>query len=207
LREASDCRWATSPAHLADADLIILPGSKLPAADLAWMRARSMDVAIQRAWRANVPIIAVCGGTQMLGERIEDPHHVEHGGTVDGLGLLPIHTCLRSEKAVCQSELRFVDDLCGPFEALSGLCIGGYEIHYGDSTPTQALRVADADGSAFVSGNVLALLHHGIFEDPRVLQAVVEAVPLRDLPEIFDGLADLAEEHLDMDAISAMTLT
>ena len=61
LREASDCRWATRPADLSDAELVVLPGSKLPAVDVAWMRATGVDAAILSAHRRGVRILAVCG--------------------------------------------------------------------------------------------------------------------------------------------------
>ena len=206
MREASDCRWATAPAHLTDAELVVLPGSKLPAADLAWMAATGMDVAVRRAHGAGVPILAVCGGTQALGEVIEDPCGVEHRGTVAGLGLLPARTILGPEKTVCRSPLTFASDLGGPFEALAGLRVGGYEIHYGQTMPTGPLAAADIEGSGFVAGNLLALFHHGICEDPRVLKALVGAAPRRTLAEVLDGLADLAEAHLDLDALDALAV-
>ena len=200
MREASDCRWATSPAHLTDAELVVLPGSKFPAADLAWMAATDMDAAIRRADGSGVPILAVCGGTQALGEVIQDPSGVEHGGTVAGLGLLPARTLLGPEKTVRRSPLTFSSDLGGPFEALAGLRVEGYEIHYGQTTPTGPLQAAAIEGSGFVAGNMLAIFHHGICEDSRVLQALVGAAPRRTLAEVLDGLADLAEAHLDLDA-------
>jgi adenosylcobyric acid synthase len=203
MRDASDCRWATAAGHLADAELVVLPGSKLPSADLAWMRANGIDEALRRAHDLGVPILAVCGGSQMLGEAIDDPHGVEHGGSIEGLGLLPLQTRLGREKVVRRSPLTFVSDLSTPFDGLAGMQVEGYEIRYGLSTTTGPLKSADTDATGFVDGNILALYHHGICESPQVLAALVGAQPGRTLTNVFNGLADLAETHLDLDALSA----
>ncbi len=82
-------RLTTSPAELADADLIVVPGSKSTVADLEWLRANGLVAAIEDHVRAGRPVLGICGGFQMLGRTIYDA--VESGqGRVDGLGLLPI---------------------------------------------------------------------------------------------------------------------
>jgi adenosylcobyric acid synthase len=205
LREVSESRWATGPADLSDAELVVLPGSKLPAADLAWMRATGLDVAISSAHQRGVRILAVCGGTQILGEIVEDPHGVEAGREVRGLGLLPATTRLEPTKRVTRSTHRFRPDLPAPWAGLSGLDVEGYEVHFGETSGRWPLAPAFTDGSGLVQGSILAVYLHGLAEDPKVLSALAGHEPRRGLPQVLDGLADLVDQHLDMDAVLRLT--
>ena len=84
-------RYVTEPSRLADADLVVLPGSKATVADLAWLRAQGLADGVLAHARAGRPVLGVCGGYQMLSRRIHDPHGVEAApGTVEGLGLLDV---------------------------------------------------------------------------------------------------------------------
>ena len=167
LREASDCRWATRPADLSDAELVVLPGSKLPAVDVAWMRATGVDAAILSAHRRGVRILAVCGGAQILGEVVEDPHGVEGGGETRGLGLLPATTSLGPTKRVGRPSCQFRADLPAPWADLSGLCVEGYEVHFGQTRGRPPLAPAFTDGSGLVGGSILAVYLHGLAEIRR----------------------------------------
>src|SRR3984885_511885 len=82
-------RFADRPADLADADLVVLPGSRATVADLAWLRERGLAGAITERARAGQPVLGICGGYQMLAEVIDDPVESRQG-RVDGLGLLPV---------------------------------------------------------------------------------------------------------------------
>lgn len=201
LRDASDCRWATSPGHLADAELVVLPGSKLATADLAWMRQRGMDHAVGDAHRRGVPILAVCGGAQVLGELLEDPAGVESGGTTQGLGILPARTTLAPRKQVEAVRRQFRADLAPPWDGFAGLVVDGYEVHFGDTTGRPPLQPAFCDGSGLVAGGVLAVYVHGLAETPGVVAALTGNRPRRGLPDVLTGLADLVDEHLDMPSI------
>jgi adenosylcobyric acid synthase len=205
LREASDCRWATKPADLSDAELVVLPGSKLPMTDLAWMRKTGVDAAISSAHRRGVRILAVCGGAQILGEVVEDPHGVEGGGASRGLGLLPATTTLEPTKRVRRSSCQFRPDLPAPWGELSGLCVEGYEVHYGETRGWPPLAPVFTDGSGLVGGSILAVYLHGLAEDPKVLMALAGRESPRPLTQVIDGLADLVDRHLDMDAVLRMT--
>lgn len=204
LRESSDCRWATWPSSLGDAELIVMPGSKLPMADLAWLRASGLGDAVVAAHRRGVPILAVCGGAQLLSEEIADPDRVEGGGRCAGLGLIPAVSTFASTKQVHRTRRRFRVGLPSPWKSLSGLEVEGYEIHFGSTAAINALQPAFTDGSGIVAGPVLAVYVHGLCEDPRVLKALVGAEPPRSLACIFEQLADLAERYLDMQAIMAL---
>ncbi len=196
VQQASSFAWATQPSHLRDADLVVLPGSKLVATDLAWMRATGMDAAVAAAHARGVPILAVCGGVQALCERVDDPHGVERAAT--GLGLLPAVTVLGREKHVRRTSATFSTSLGGPWRELAGRRVAGYEIRYG----TTAVRPPAAEvlpgGTGFAHGTILAVYLHGLAEDPDVVHALTGRRPLRSIDQVVDGLADLVDEHLDL---------
>ena len=204
LQAATDFRWASTPADLADAELVVLPGSKLAARDLAWLRSSGMDAAVLAAVARGVPTIATCGGLQVLGGAIEDPHGVER--PAQGLGVLPLTTTLAPAKAVRRTVTRFADDLPAPWAALSGLAADGYEIRYGGHAARVpgALPAFGSDaGLGFVHGSVLATYVHGLFERADVVAAVAGRRPTVDLDAAFDELADAVEEHLPLDDLLA----
>jgi adenosylcobyric acid synthase len=120
-----DVVFASSPRDLADADLIVLPGTRSTISDLAWLRARGLDHAITAHARSGRPLLGICGGFQMLGEVIADPHGVEAdaGAMVAGLGLLDVRTGFTPDKA-----LRL------PSGTALGVPATGYEIHHGHIT-------------------------------------------------------------------------
>ena len=92
-------RFARQAAELADADLIVLPGSRATVRDLGWLRERGIDAAITRHVARGLPVLGICGGYQMLGTVIDD--EVESGaGRVPGLGLLPVRTAFGPGKVV-----------------------------------------------------------------------------------------------------------
>lgn len=202
LREVSDCRWATAPGDLADAELVVLPGSKLVSADLAWMRANGLDRAVAGALSRGVPMLAVCGGAQLLGRSVVDQHGVEHGNELTGLGVLPARTTLGHHKEVRRVTRRLRPDLPAPWKGLSGLAVDGYEVHYGTTVGEPGpLAPAFDDGSGIVHGPVLAVYVHGLCEQADVLDALVGARPRRAVADVLEGLADLADRSLDMETV------
>ena len=193
-------KWVRSPAELVDADWIILPGSKHTSGDLAWLRTQGLDRAIAIHAEQGGAVLGICGGLQMLGEALIDPHGID--GNAPGLGLLPVVTVFEEDKTVQRRQARF-GELGGTWTALSGVAMQGYEIHHGQTAQHPALAAAGdtaravmAGGLAWqnIRGNVLGLYLHGMFEDPTVLQALFGAtVPTLDA--VFDGLADYIEQH------------
>jgi adenosylcobyric acid synthase len=193
LEEVAHVRWATSPHDLDGAALVVLPGSKHVAADLAWLRASGLADAVATC---RAPVLGICGGMQMLGERLDDAAGVD--GSADGLGLLRVRTRFDAEKTARKTSTRF-GALAEPWQRLSGLELHGYEIRHGETT-------GDADealpgGLGFVHGNVLGIAVHGMFEQRSLVEALLGATPARSLDDVFDALADAAEEHLDLDAV------
>lgn len=197
--------WARDAEAIKAADLLVLPGSKHVADDLAWLRAGDMAAAIERHVAAGKPALAVCGGLQMLGERIEDPCGVE--GAATGLAMLPLVTTLAPDKHYRRSSYRF-SRLEGFWAPLSGLAYEGYEIRHGRTAATPAgAAVAQqavlAGERGWQSGSLLALYTHGLFENPGVLKALFGSVS-RASEEVFEGLADFVERHLGQQALLAL---
>ncbi|MFI6578047.1 cobyric acid synthase [Nocardiopsis sp. NPDC050513] len=195
-----DVRFVTAPHQLADADLVVLPGSRATVADLAWLRERALaPVLAERAARGR-PILGVCGGYQMLSRWIEDP--VESGsGRVAGLGLLPTTVVFARDKTLGR-----------PVGTAYGHRVAAYEIHHG--------QVDVHGGEPFLDGcrqrAVWGTTWHGALENDAFRRAflgdVARAagrgyVPAGDTDFAavrearLDALGDLVGRHLDTDRI------
>ena len=195
--------WAREPAQLAGVDWIILPGSKAVAADLAWLRAQKIDLAIAQHAAAGRPLLGICGGLQMLGESLLDPHGLD--GNAPGLGLLPLVTQFAQIKLLRPTTVRF-EPLAAPWAALSGITAAGYEIRHGRTvqhpsmTPAAvALRDDGGDGGepiGWQQGSVLGWYAHGLFEQQSVMHALFGA-SVSSLDSVFDGLADYIDRHFE----------
>ncbi len=205
-------QWMRSPAELAGlepGDWIILPGSKHTSGDLAWLRAQGLDQAIAAHAGRGGAVLGICGGLQMLGEALIDPHGID--GNAPGLGLLPVVTVFEPAKTVQQRQAAF-EDLKGSWTSLSGVSVQGYEIHHGQTAAHPAMaaagdraRRAMPDGLAWQNGagNVLGLYLHGMFEDPRVLAALFGA-QTPTLESVFEGLADFIERHTEPGVLQSL---
>jgi len=195
--------WARSPADVAGADWIILPGSKHTSADLAWLREQGLDGTIAEHASRGGAVLGICGGLQMLGEALIDLHGID--GNAPGLGLLPLVTAFERDKTVRRTAAQF-GTLTGPWQALSGVAVDGYEIHHGQTQPHTAMQaqgqiaqpvLGGAHGTiGWQHGNILGLYVHGLFEDPRVLRALWGA-KATTLDQVFDGLADYIATHFN----------
>ncbi len=207
-------QWVRSPSELAGLrrqDWIILPGSKNTSGDLAWLRSQGLDAAVAAHAAQGGAVLGVCGGLQMLGEALIDPHGID--GNAPGLGLLPLVTVFDRDKTVQHTQARFAADMGAAgqggnaWSALAGVQVSGYEIHHGQTQQHSAMAKAGdvavavlPEGLAWcnTSGNVLGLYLHGLFEDPAALQALFGAQlqgPVPTLDTVFDGLADFIEKH------------
>ena len=133
--EEMDCtvRYISEPSELGNPDLIILPGTKSTIADLNYLRQQGLAQAVIQQAKASTPLIGICGGYQMLGKTINDPHKVESSeSSVAGLGLLDIKTTFGQIKTTTQIGAKVVANK-GLFEGLKGVEITGYEIHMGQT--------------------------------------------------------------------------
>lgn len=195
-----DVVFASSPRDLADADLVVLPGTRATIGDLAWLRSRGLDRAVRDHADRGRPVLGICGGFQMLGRTVADPHGVEGepGVSVEGLGLLDVRTDFSPEKV-----LRL------PIGMALGAPASGYEIHHG--------RIAVGSGDDFLggarSGLVFGTMWHGSLEGDDLrrafLAAALDVAPSTvSFPAArerrIDRLGDLVEEHLDVGALLAL---
>ncbi|ATH82792.1 cobyric acid synthase [Ectopseudomonas mendocina DLHK] len=189
------------------ADLIILPGSKSVRADLARLREQGWDTAIARHLRYGGKLLGICGGLQMLGRQIHDPHGLEGAaGSSEGLSLLDFETVLEPEK-----QLRNVrGQLC-----LEQAQVSGYEIHAGVSRGpglNGAVQLDDgrSDGGLSADGQVLGTYLHGLFEQPSAFAALLRWAGLDEVEQVdyqalrerdIERLADQVELHLDSEQL------
>jgi adenosylcobyric acid synthase len=197
--------WARTPADVEPADWIVLPGSKHTTGDLAWLRAQRLDRAVAQHARRGGAVLGICGGLQMLGEALIDTHDIDGNGP--GLGLLPLVTVFEPAKQVRKTAARF-GELAGPWAALSGVEVAGYEIHHGRTSQHAGMAAARAAvpgglGWRNDEGNVLGVYLHGLFEDAGVLHALFGArAPTLD--SVFDGLADFIDRHFAAGVIAGL---
>ncbi|MFI3238328.1 MAG: cobyric acid synthase [Lachnospiraceae bacterium] len=171
--EQVSVRYVKSAGELKNPDLIILPGTKNTISDLLWLRQSGLEASIFKL--KETPVIGICGGYQILGEVLDDPHGLEHGGTHKGMGLLPTHTIFEEEKTRTRVRGR-VGDLTGFFEKCSGTSFEGYEIHMGKTTSSGdfmfSLDNDTVDG--IVSDRVLGSYVHGIFDTGTFSEKLIE---------------------------------
>ena len=222
--EQVSVRYTRDPSALGHPDLVIIPGTKNTMDDLLWMRQNGMEAAILHLASDGTPIIGVCGGYQMLGEELSDPHGVEHGGTLRGMGLIPTRTVF--EEAKTRTRVAgTVKEISGVFADLSGAMFEGYEIHMGETGAGDfsTLTGIDASGKASddgcVAGNVLGSYVHGLFDSGDIAKRLVgillarRGMTMDDAPTLsydeyknrqYDLLAKGVRESLDMDAIYAI---
>jgi adenosylcobyric acid synthase len=197
--------WARDRRSIAAADLLVLPGSKHVAGDLLWLRSLGLDAAISAHVIADKPTLAICGGLQMLGGDIRDPHGVESPAW--GLGLLPFTTEFQRTKR-CHRGRYLLEGVKGFWAALAGVAIPGYEIRHGATQPdatTAAGRLAAVlpGRCGWQFGQTLAIYVHGMFEEGEVLRRLFG----RDTPSLedtLDGLADFVDSHFEPDALMAL---
>ncbi len=201
--------WAREARDLVGADWIILPGSKQTSSDLDWLRAQGLDVVIKEHARCRKKILGICGGLQMLGAAMSDPHQID--GARDGLNLLPLQTMFAKDKTVRKSSVQF-GHMTGEWGFLSTLNITGYEIHHGLTSElvapvARAPLVTVIPDLAWTNahGNVLGIYVHGLFEATAVMQAAF-GISSRSLDAVFDQLASHFEAHATPDILQALVV-
>jgi adenosylcobyric acid synthase len=194
----------------AEADLILLPGSKSTIPDLAVLRQQGWDIDLKAHLRRGRPVIGLCAGYQMLGTRLEDPEGTEGpAGAVEGLGLLEIETVLGGDKRLVEAEGR---------ELSTGRPVRGYEMHIGKTAGPALDRpmvelAGKPDGAISPDGLVMGCYLHGLFASDDYRRAFLAR--LRDgrpqaeayeakVETTLDALAEHLETHCDLDALLAI---
>lgn len=218
--ERTAVRYVSNPEDLGNPDMILVPGTKNPRLDMEFLSRTGLDWALKTAHLRRIPILGICGGYQMLGRTIEDPEGEEGGpGSMEGLGLLPVRTRMRSRKDIARvkaanSNLPFLDP---------GAPISGYEIHMGRTTLEEGARSllrtlsrngSDSPGSDGCADPVMptwGCYLHGIFDSAEVRAGLVHWLRARKglVPQApsqrareaaidpLDQLADWLEAHCD----------
>ena len=196
----------------ADADLIILPGSKATIGDLDFLRAQGWDIDLQAHVRRGGKVLGICAGYQMLGQTITDPEGIEgRARSIDGLGFLDIHTVMTPEKHLAKVQGKHLN---------SGTPINGYEIHIGKTSGQDCTRpwleiAGKMAGAQDISGRISGCYIHGLFNSDTFRHAYLETLgaatnPLAYAAEIeitLNALATHIESHLDVDAMLELART
>ena len=181
--EGVSLRYVQHVSELKNPDMIILPGTKNTMEDLLWMRENGLEAAVLKAAAAGCIVFGICGGFQMLGDTLSDPYHVEAGGKIRGMGLLPMDTVFASKKTRTRVTGEFLP-MTGIFAALSGVSLEGYEIHMGESVrkegilPATKLMVAgnqpeEKKTEGAFHENVCGTYVHGVFDKEEVVETLI----------------------------------
>lgn len=198
--------YTANPDELAKADIVMLPGSKNTIDDLLHLRQTGLDQAILNHHQNGKAVYGICGGYQMMGLSIEDPHGME--GTVqqiDGLGILPVKTVISTQKKTEQCRFSFRN---GEPEN------HGYEIHMGQTAGAETNPLCQIEGQPddgyFLNNRTFGTYIHGIFDNMEPVQFILSQVKEKiQAPfdyrtfkeEQYDKLAAHVRQHVDMDFI------
>ena len=221
-------RYVKSVADLKSPDMIIIPGTKNTISDLLWLRQSGLEAEILKRAHEGTVVFGVCGGYQMLGEKLSDPYGVEEGGDVAGIGLLPVETIFAEKKRTIQVEGSF-GKVKGIFQALSDHHFYGYEIHSGVTNfdlnnSLSQMRPIHENGEIMPEGvqnvtekiNVYGTYVHGIFDGDGIAKNIIDALLAKkgmkpeDIQMIsfsdykkqqYDILAEQVRKNLDMGKI------
>ncbi|WP_084430076.1 cobyric acid synthase [Kibdelosporangium aridum] len=201
-------RFVTEPSRLADADLIVIPGSKATVNDLEWLRHNGLADAIGKHAERGLPVIGICGGFQMLGTKITDSYE-SGAGTVTGLGLLDVEFEFQPDKILRR-----------PDGFVFGKAATGYEIHHGtvvDQPGNGLVTLPDGQAEGVLEGAIAGTHWHGLLENDEPRREILNWAAAHSNRAHFkaagntsfaqareaqlDLLADLVAEHLDTDML------
>jgi adenosylcobyric acid synthase len=195
-------RLTTRPSELADADLVVLPGTRATVADLRWLRDRGFEPTLRDRGAAGLPVLGICGGYQMLGEHIEDGVESEEIA-VAGLGLLPARTRFQPVKVLARQSRQ-----------LGCAGVTGYQIHHGQVRPHGGQPFFADEGCQV--GAAAGTTWHGLFESDEFRRSYLTTVAAQAGRRFtaaqatcfaairerqLDRLADELAEHLDVAGI------
>ncbi|MDD9918053.1 MAG: cobyric acid synthase [Rhodospirillaceae bacterium] len=194
----------------ADADLVLLPGSKTTRQDLAQLYAEGWDIDLRAHVRRGGLVVGLCAGYQMLGQTVADPQGIEgEAGTTQGLGLLETETTLSSSKRLT--------DTTGT-EQTTQATVHGYEMHIGQTSGPDTKRPmldldGRSDGAMSPDGRVMGCYLHGLFAADQFRRAFLDRIRAGTaatvayesrIEQTLDALADHLEQHLGIDRLLAI---
>ena len=202
--------------EIEKADVIIVPGSKTVVADLCELRRNGCAQAVVRAHERGAKILGICGGYQMMGQRIKDPYHTESDvEMMPGLGLLPIETTMTKEKITRQVRFQ------GVWDNVSADLLNGYEIHMGETVFTEQgaspmNHICTEDGmlaeGCMATATCMGTYIHGILDNAAFIDYLIgkggdagsnawdeDYQTLRNRQ--YDCLADHVRQHVDMERV------
>jgi adenosylcobyric acid synthase len=222
--------YTRRPEDARDADVLVLPGSKNTIPDLLWLRENGWEEMVHSHVAAGKPLVGICGGFQMLGREIRDPHRAESDiESIPGLGLLDATTTLAHEKVTRQATARLIAPARFSQDGAAPV-FSGYEIHLGETSlghgtrPLfQLTRLGDVeshnDGAVNDDGRVLGTYLHGLFDSSeglalllthwrklcgKKISAAPVVDPLAERERRYDALAEHYRRNLRMDIIHCM---
>ena len=211
LHPQVDLQFVSVMDPVPPADVIILPGSKSVRADFAVLQQQGWPQAIHKHLRYGGKVLGICGGLQMLGQLIHDPHGIEGApGSCQGLGLLDFSTVLEKEKQLHRVRGNLM---------IGNAAVTGYEIHAGISSgPALQNHLVDLgdrqDGVISSDGQIIGTYLHGLFDDSSAREALLQWMGLEHVAALdyhalmekeIDRLADELERALDLEKILALT--
>lgn len=210
LHPKVNLQYVATDMQKPDADLIILPGSKSVQGDLEWLCQQGWQEHINKHLRYGGKLIGICGGYQMLGKKLHDPHGIESPvKSSDGLGLLDFETTIEKQK-----ELKLVaGKFCG--ENMDHVAVSGYEIHMGISKgpalDRPAIQLTDkVDGVISNDNQIMGTYLHGVFDQTSALSSLLKWTGLNETSDFdyealreqeLNRLADEIQKHIDIDLL------
>lgn len=223
--EGVQVRYVDHLEALGQPDALILPGTKMTLADLAWLHQTGLADRLCQLAVQKTALVGICGGYQLLGTTLTDPFGIEAeaGSHTTGLGLIPMTTTFGLEKQTVQVQATLQTKI-GPFAALQQTPIQGYEIHMGlsqldkEATPLSPLCQIQGKGEThpdgFIShqGRVWGTYLHGLFENDALREAWLHSLGWRGQATSFNRevaynrLAAHVRAHLDMDKVYEFVL-
>ncbi len=197
--------YAALPEDIDEADIVLLPGSKNTISDMLFLQKQGMAMAVKKAHEQGKAVYGICGGFQMMGEWIADPHHVEGQiEKVPGLGILPVETILTEEKVTEQCTFTFQNSEEGK----------GYEIHMGETIAKHESSACMVNGQKkdgyYLNERTWGTYIHGIFDNISVVNRILKEsgkqlatqMDFQQFKETqYDKLAQLIRENVDMEYI------
>lgn len=214
--EDINIKYINSVDEMGEEDIIIIPGTKNTIDDLKELKDNGIATEIIKASKNGKVIIGICGGFQMLGEKIKDPYGIESEiKEIPGLGLLELETVMEKEKNTTQYEGK-LSNCTGLLEGLEGEKIKGYEIHQGVTFGNES-KVNDEDRIVTIikGENIFATYLHGIFENEKITRNILNKVRAKKGIELqmkgitfdeyreqqLDKLEKIFRENVDIDKI------